>query len=259
MKSRRPVRSITSKWVKTIVLNQSPHLRAYVPATRLLSKSNLLSMLTNYKMVYVKPVSGSAGHGVMKVEMLQTPKGKIYRYQQGTTPRHFTNYAALYHSIAKTKLKRSYLIQKGIPLLKYDQRPFDIRIMVQKNRKREWEASGYIGRVAHPKKIVTNFHNSGKALALEVLLGRFLQGKRRRQCIAGLNLLGCRIGKHLNRNYPGFREIGVDVGLDRSLKPWIIEVNTAPDPFIFNQLKDKRMFRKVFHYARLNGRFLRKK
>ncbi|MGO4276757.1 YheC/YheD family protein, partial [Paenibacillus sp. TAF58] len=43
------------------------------------------------------------------------------------------------------------------------------------------------------------------------------------------------------------------------LKPWVLEVNTAPDPFIFNQLKDKKMFFKVLRYARANGRFLRVK
>ena len=61
------------------------------------------------------------------------------------------------------------------------------------------------------------------------------------------------------RVYPGFKEIGVDIGIDKELKPWVLEVNTAPDPFIFNQLKDKKMFFKVLRYARANGRFLRVK
>ncbi|UUZ97277.1 hypothetical protein LJK87_14445 [Paenibacillus sp. P25] len=36
-------------------------------------------------------------------------------------------------------------------------------------------------------------------------------------------------------------------------------MNTAPDAFVFNQLKDKRMFRKVLRYARANGRYRKAK
>ncbi|MNC79431.1 hypothetical protein D3C75_1319120 [compost metagenome] len=54
----------------------------------------------------------------------------------------------------------------------------------------------------------------------------------------------------MQKTYPRIRQIGVDVGLDRSLTPWVIEVNMKPDPYIFNQLKDKSMYRKVMKYRR---------
>ncbi|WP_171656424.1 YheC/YheD family protein [Paenibacillus foliorum] len=258
MKKKNTIRTLTSKWTKTLVLLKSNKVRRYIPETRLFNKSSVLSLLKKYQMVYVKPVNGSFGQGVIRVDLQRTKSGSKYRYQHGTASRSFGNYDAMYSSISKSKLKRSYLVQKGIHMLKYNNRVFDIRIMVQKNRERKWEASGYIGRVAHPKKIVTNFHNSGKPLPLETLLERFVQGEQKQAYIRDLKNLGYQIAVHLNKHYPGFREIGVDIGIDKELKPWIFEVNTAPDPLIFNQLKDKRMFRKVIHYARLNGRFRKK-
>ncbi|OBG74226.1 hypothetical protein A9X05_26130 [Mycobacterium sp. E3298] len=36
----------------------------------------------------------------------------------------------------------------------------------------------------------------------------------------------------------------------KSLKPWIIEVNSRPDKSIFNALSDKRMYRKIVSYSR---------
>ncbi|RIE04883.1 YheC/YheD family protein [Cohnella faecalis] len=44
--------------------------------------------------------------------------------------------------------------------------------------------------------------------------------------------------------------VGADIGLDNHLRPWIIELNTNPDPYIFRHLADKRIARKVLSYAR---------
>jgi hypothetical protein len=44
--------------------------------------------------------------------------------------------------------------------------------------------------------------------------------------------------------------VGADIGLDNHLLPWIIELNTNPDPYIFRHLPDKRIARKVLSYAR---------
>jgi glutathione synthase/RimK-type ligase-like ATP-grasp enzyme len=257
-KRKNARKTLTSKWTKTIVLLKNSKLRTYVPETKLFDKSSVLLLLKKYRMVYVKPINGSFGNGVIRVQRKRTNNGYTYEYQHGTVSRSFTNYDALFSSLSRSKLKRRYLVQKGIRLLKFNKRVLDVRIMVQKNTKRKWEATGYIGRVAHPKKIVTNFHNSGKPLPLEVLLKHRVNGEQRRKYIGGLKKLGCQIALHLNRYYPGFSEIGVDLGIDTGLKPWILEVNTAPDPFIFNQLRDKRMFNKVIHYARSNGRFRKK-
>ncbi|MCY9661652.1 YheC/YheD family protein [Paenibacillus chondroitinus] len=247
-------RTIGSKWVKTKVLLLNKELRRFVPETRVYSQSNLFQMLNKHKMVYVKPINGSCGQGVIRVE-----KYDKYRYQAGKTVKSFGTFQSLFAALSKAKLNRSYLVQQGIHLLTHQKRIFDTRIMVQKNTHKKWETTGYIGRVAHPRKIVTNFHNSGKPLPLELLLGSHLKNQQKSDYIQSLRHLGYRIARHYQKSYPGFKEIGVDIGIDKHLKPWVLEVNTAPDPFIFNQLKDKKMFFKVLRYARVNGRFLRVK
>ncbi|WP_090821095.1 YheC/YheD family protein [Paenibacillus sp. yr247] len=245
------VRTVGSKWVKTKVLLLNKKLRKFVPETRIYSQTNLLHMLNKYKMVYVKPINGSFGQGVIRVE-----KKYNYHFQSGTVAKTFTTYQGLFAALNIAKLNRSYLVQQGIHLLTHQKRIFDIRIMVQKSPKKKWEATGYIGRVAHPRKIVTNFHNSGKPLPLELLLGPYLNNQKKNAYIKNLRHLGYQIATHYQKIYPGFKEIGVDIGIDKQLKPWVLEVNTAPDPFIFNQLQDKKMFYKVLRYTRANGRFV---
>lgn len=257
IKSAAAKRSIiNSKWIKTKFLLQHPVLRKYIPETVRYSSENLNDMLDKYGMVYIKPNKGSCGNGVIKVIKYSRNK---YGYHIGEAPRSFSSYKDMYQSLCKKKYNRDYLIQKGIDLLTYQKRIFDIRVMMQKNPEYKWECSGYIGRLAHPKKVVTNFHNSGKPMTVEALLEPHMQGERKKAYIRSLIKIGDQIASEFQKSYPGMKELGVDIGIDASMKPWIIEVNSYPDAYIFNQLKNKTMFRRVLFLKKWNGRLKTKK
>lgn len=225
-----------------------------MPATRVMTKAALQTMLNQHRMVYVKPDMGSFGQGVMRVEKITSSKGTQYLYQHGDRPRAFSSFDRLYRAIGGSKIKKNYLVQKGIHLLKFRQRRFDIRVMIQKSPKGAWEATGLIGRLSHPKRIVTNYHSGGTPLPVGTLMQPHLNKARRSQYNQKLRILGVAIAKHMQKSYPGLKEIGVDIAVDRTMKPWILEVNSRPDPFIFNQLKDKSMYRRIYRYAKAYGR-----
>lgn len=255
MKSSRHARHVTSKWRKNEALMQSSELRAYLPETRRFSKEHLLNMLLKHKMVYVKPVNGTWGNGVMRVEFRPYLRQGTYQFQHEKTVRSCGSFDELYAVIRKHKLRGRYLVQQGIDLLKYDKRRFDLRVMVQRTPRKVWETTGIIGRLAHPKKIVTNYHSEGKLMAAEKLLSPYLKEPRLKSYMNMLENFGEDIANHLKISFPGLREIGVDVAIDQKLRPWILEVNTSPDPFIFRKLKDKNIFRKIMKYARAYGKY----
>lgn len=240
-------RPASSKWLKTKLLLRNKAIKPFIPDTRKFSKVNLEQMIHSYGMVYVKPERGTYGNGVIRAERTG-PHSYTYQYEE--TVRHFDSFTAFHKSLAKKTGGRKYLIQKGIHLLKHNNRRFDIRVMVQLSPKGKWEATGIIGRLGHPRKIVTNYHSGGKPTAIESLLSTHLSERRLDQLTKELNTLGTRMAAHMQKTYPKIKQIGVDVGLDRSLTPWIIEVNMNPDPYIFNQLKNKSMYKKVMKYRR---------
>ncbi|MGF7048859.1 glutathione synthase/RimK-type ligase-like ATP-grasp enzyme [Paenibacillus sp. DS2015] len=253
VKAKR-LRTITSKWVKTKVLLRHPRISCYIPETVKLTNISLRQMLNKYNMVYIKPERGTYGNGVIRAEWVKDGnKGSYYKYQVGTVVRKFNTYEAFYAALCQYKKGRSYLVQMGIYLLKYQKRRFDIRVMVQRSPVRKWEATGIIGRVAHPGKIVTNYHSGGTPMAMEKLLAPHLSVIEQRKVLNQMSQLGVTIGEALQQKYPNFRQIGVDIGLDLNMKPWIIEVNTNPDPYIFNKLANKTMYRKVMKYRKFNG------
>ncbi|MNM11031.1 Endospore coat-associated protein YheD [compost metagenome] len=242
--------TLTSKWIKTKVLLRSPEIAVLIPETVKLNRDSAKRMLDKYGMVYVKPEVGTYGNGVMRVERRADSSGVTYRYQQGTKARTFSTFEAFYQSLNTATRGRRYLIQRGINLLKVGGRRFDIRVMVQLSPKGKWETTGLIGRVAAEGKIVTNYHAGGKPTAVEKLLSPHMSSAQQEIVMKRLKRLGGDIGRFLQRHYPGFKQLGVDIGLDHMLTPWIIEVNTNPDPYIFNQLSNKSMYRKVMAYRR---------
>lgn len=238
---------LRSKWLKTKILMDNPSIRPFIPDTRKFNRDNLKTMLSKYGMVYIKPERGTYGLGVMKAEAVGSSQ---YAYQIEEKRLTFTSFDAFYTSLIRKIKKRSYLIQKGIHLLKHNKRRFDIRVMIQLNPSKQWEATGVIGRLGHPKKIVTNYHSDGKPMDIHKLLESHIPQGRRQALVQELYDLGLRIAHHMKKKYPYLKQIGVDIGLDHTLTPWIIEVNVNPDPFIFNQLKNKSMYRKVIKYYR---------
>ncbi|MGM0883267.1 MAG: YheC/YheD family protein [Bacillota bacterium] len=250
---------ISDKWAKTKVLRTNRKLRKYIPLTKKLTKASLRTMLLKFGMVYIKPVRGSLGNGVMKVERIMGKAGrtKCFEYQLDEKRSDFSTYESAYRSILKDTKGKPYLVQKGIHLLKHIGRPFDTRLVVQQAPKGGWEATGTISRVAHPRKIVTNGSQGGTIYPTAFVLGSYANAGKRTALMKKMDRIGIAIAKRLRRTYPGIVEIGVDFALDSKLKPWILEVNTHPDHCPFALLSDQSMIRKIIQYGKAYGRTYR--
>jgi len=251
------IQRVRSKRAKTNVLLADPELKGYVPDTDGFDRQTVEKMLEKYGMIYVKPVNGTFGRGVIRVD--KTDSSSVYRFQSGEKRYEFPTFDELYSKLLSVKKPKPYLSQQGIHLLKHRGRRFDLRVMVQKNPQASWETTGMIGRVAHPRKIVTNYHAGGTPKSVETLMSGHLTLKQRSSFEARLRKLGVSVAEALERKFPRLKEIGIDIAVDENHKPWILEVNTLPDPYLFKKLSDKSVFRKVYAYAVAYGRFKRRK
>ncbi|NBI27988.1 YheC/YheD family protein [Chengkuizengella marina] len=245
---------VSSKWIKTLALIKNTDLITYIPETRKVNFESLDEMLNKHHVVYVKPSRGSLGKGVMRIKKTNENEEEIYEWQQDLEVKQYSSYNALYndlnHQIQKTK--RLHIVQKGIDMVKYKDRSADIRVMVQQNTNSEWEVTGIIARLSHPKKVVTNISSGGIICNIETLINHLCPDDH--NLIEKLKWIGLETAKQMNKTYPNMKESGLDIALDQNLHPWILEVNTKPSVIPFTRLEDKRIIDKIVRYGKAYGR-----
>ncbi|KGE19978.1 YheC/YheD family protein [Paenibacillus wynnii] len=273
------IQRVSSKWAKTKAILRNRDLAVYIPDTRKYSLDTLEEMLILYDMVYIKPDRGTYGSGVMRVEQRvvtlsastqgdqenqedppenlevkveNTKLMYILRYLKSAEV--FSSPEELDRALIKIIQNQPYLIQKGINLLTHKQRPFDLRVLTQKNLDGLWETTGMLSRVAAPHKIITNYHSGGKIKSVKAVLEDHMNTFEVDSTINQLKALGVLMARQLERTYPGIKEIGLDVALDPHHNLWLLEINTLPSIVVFKLFSDKSIYRRIHRYAAAYGR-----
>lgn len=243
--------TIKSKWTKNNWLLKQANLRKHMPRLMLFSRSNLKTMLGAYSVVFFKPTNGSGGSNIIRVTKL----AHGYRTQFNTTKTDYSTIDQLYPALKRFSKNKPYLLQEGVVLAKSNGKPFDIRVMVQKTEAGYWKTTGMFTKIGNPRKVATNFNQGGKiGYFCSTLSGAGFHPDFIERMEAKLKQVGVTVGKRFDRQYKGFKELGLDVALDPAGKPWILEVNTRPQIYPLKTLKDTALHRRIAKYAKRYGR-----
>ncbi|WP_209809741.1 YheC/YheD family protein [Ammoniphilus resinae] len=229
------------KWQKYLILRKDSRLKRALPKTRSYNDKKFWELLKEHRDVIVKPTNGSGGAGVIRVIASGRKKFSVHREVK---KRKFHSKRKLIRYLRKKIGKNSYIVQQRIHLAKYNHRPFDIRIMVQRRKRKPWKVTGRLVKVAGPGYIITNTARSkGKVIPLKRAVKSSAVRKK-------LNKIALRATKCLSRHYRGLRVIGLDMAVDKKKKVWIIETNFAPATSLFLRLKDKSMYKRIIKYQK---------
>lgn len=243
--------SIKSKWKKSTWLLKQSNLKKFVPQTMLFNKKNLISMLSTYHTVYFKPTGGSGGVNIIRIKR----KGKGYQTQLNTVKSTYSTIHRLYDELCRFSNKKSFLLQKGINLARTKGKPFDIRVMVQKTNKGAWVSTAMFAKIGKTGKVATNYNQGGKiGYIYPTMSGAGYNAVEIKRMESKLKELGISVGNNFDKYLNGFRELGLDVALDSSGKPWILEVNTRPQFYPLKNMKDKKLYKRIVSYAKQYGR-----
>ncbi|MCY0901069.1 MAG: YheC/YheD family protein [Firmicutes bacterium] len=237
MSTRRPE---LGKWLLYKWFYRSPSFRAHLPDTRLYSDANLRDMLQRHQSVYVKPVAGSRGSLVTKVTRRDGQSFTVHT--ENRAPLTVDGFASLHEHLKRHRAGRQFIVQRDVRLATIAGRPFDIRVMMQKDASRRWQCTGICAKVAGPHSAVTNIARSrGRVLSLSDALKQSLgYGKTRcAEIESTLRELGYKTCARLEEYQP-YSEIGVDLGVSDDGQVWILEQNTGPSHALFAHLQDKQ-------------------
>ncbi|BFH70051.1 MAG: YheC/YheD family protein [Paenibacillus dendritiformis] len=243
-------RPLRNKWTIYQVLSTVPSLKKYLPDTRLYSGiQDVQRMLKERPLLYLKPVNGTGGRGILRIQRIRSSDGVVYvegrdHQRQVIRPQKMT-YSQLASRLSSWKANDRYLIQQGIALKLPSGRVHDYRMLVQKNGSGVWSVTGCAGRVGPVNSITSNLHGGGQAVRMEELLSQWIGDKTRILHIRReAEALSLEVAAFLEKRYDALCELALDLAIDQKGRIWLLEVNPKPAREVFHRIGDKETYRK---------------
>jgi len=232
------------KWQMYNLLKENATIKPHLPETALLTVDSLLKFMDKYSKVILKPNKLSRGRGISVLTSVGNGTVVVHDYRKYSDFRIPVSQIADYLREGKY-LERDYIIQPHLDLARIDGSPWDIRVVMQKNRWHRWELSGVECRLAGAGKLITNISNGGRALALDeavkLAFGNEADPVRIFDDIAAISMEFCRM---MDRTGFHFAEFGLDIAIDNKLRYWFLEANVRPTFKGFKTLDD-RIYRRI--------------
>lgn len=237
-----------NKWLKYLFLKRSPQLAAYVPETRIMAWHSFWGLLAKYKHVIVKPVRGSRGRGVIQVSSIGNNRYALHYENSRFTLRGKEN---TYKYVSNKMGSESYMVQRRIARPTINDRPFDMRVIIQrKSKSGTWVVTAKIAKVAGRGYIVSNNSRSkGDLLMVPTAFRRStIKHLSVQNTLAHIDRISILTAQRLAAYFPWRRIYGLDVALDQHGHVWIIEANLYPSMSHFLKLKDRTLLRRINAY-----------
>jgi YheC/D like ATP-grasp len=216
-------------------------LQKFLPDTADVCTANTLrSMLYSHASVYLKPAGGSIGHGMILITRnANTFNVSVLKNSrcQTLSARGFAN---LWGVVQRQRLPGHYVIQEAIPLLEWQGRPCDFRVLLQK-KAGEWHVVGKGVRVSGANTITTHVPNGGTIASANRVLGETftdqasnIEGSLDSMAVSCAGAIDVHYGNSLG-------EMSMDIGLDRNGHLWFFEANAKPMKFDERDIRSRSL------------------
>lgn len=222
-------RKFFDKWELHQALSGNDAAKRYLPVTRRYTSSRDVSeLLAAYSHVFLKPAGGSLGKGIIRITRLPGV-GYEYRVSLGTGDRRtvLPNLGSVLRRARAAIGRRRYIVQQGLHLARLRGSTFDIRMLMQKDTRGQWAVSSRVARLAAPDRLATNVALGGRAVGstrvIRAALGRLTPSSQ--QVNEAGRVLATALEEGLGHE---LAEVGIDLGIDRHGRIWVIEANSRP-------------------------------
>ncbi|MGE5589840.1 MAG: YheC/YheD family protein [Bacillota bacterium] len=217
------------KWELHQALSGNEAARRYLPVTRRYASSRDVSeLLASYPRVFLKPAGGSLGKGIIRITRIPGV-GYEYRVSLGTGDRRtvLPSLKAVLRRARAAVGRRRYIVQQGLHLARLRGSTFDVRLLMQKDARGQWAVSSRVARLAAPDRLATNVALGGRAVGstrvIRAALGSLTPSSQ--QLNEAGRVLATALEEGLGHE---LAEVGIDLGIDRHGRIWVIEANSRP-------------------------------
>lgn len=211
--------------------------------------------MERYTTVYVKPNVGSMGIGIFKLNRVTSGYELYEIVGRKQICQEYSKLSDVYARLMAARSGR-LIIQSGIELDRVNDRPYDIRVMVQRKPQGVWVCTGMMVKVGARDKIVTNYYQGGAIYTMQMLSKQ--QQLSESQTIDRIKVLtqtALRIAWALSKKQAGMHEMGIDFAYDKEQRLWVIEVNSNHPQFHPLKQLDRPAYNKMKRFAASYGRY----
>lgn len=230
------------------LLEFHPEVHPFLPETKKLDTfARFRSFCTEHKFVYLKPVRGKAGEGIMRLAY-KNDRWLLQRLkEQKAVTRRFTNLHDVWKHIKFHTKQQKYIMQQGIRRALYHGKPFDVRVLVQKNGEGEWGVTGVGIRRSGSQNITTHVPRGGSIHTLSSVLQALFKTDSE-QMENTIHDTALAIARSLNAEWTDLAEMSMDLGLTTTGKLWFFEANAKPEKFDEPSIR-RASLANLIHYA----------
>ncbi|WP_349409571.1 YheC/YheD family protein [Pseudalkalibacillus sp. SCS-8] len=219
-----------SKWEVFSLLLENDAVAAHLPKTvRISDKEALLETIYRFTVLYLKPIDGHEGRGIVRITKQLDEKLKLEASDRIEPPLPSLTDKGLIQFIDEYVPSDHYILQQGIDLIQYRGGNVDFRILCNRNEYGIWCITSSLARIGKEEHIVTNVSKGATTSSpIDVLESRFDRMKAK-LILSMLYDLSIEVCEWIASNLDGlYGEFGIDFGVDGEGHPWILEVNTKP-------------------------------
>ncbi|MDF9841952.1 MULTISPECIES: YheC/YheD family protein [unclassified Paenibacillus] len=239
-------RGLPDKWRVYEILRRSPAAAPLLPETRLYTGTDALGFMLAEREygVFLKPRAGSHGKRTLHARLpgAREGGGLSIRGRSGANEafrHHFSTSDEGLRWIDRFIGTRRYIIQPYLQLTGSQGRPFDVRVLMQKNGRGAWTLTGMAVRIGGQGSLTSNLHGGGTAAAvLPFLLAEY--GSAGAELLDELAAAAALLPPLLEESCGRLGELGLDFGIDPGGRICLLEANSKPGRSVFRLTGDIR-------------------
>lgn len=250
---------LAHKWNLYRYLQVNPAIAKWLPETHFLHQpQDVHELLKKHPSVYVKPVNGTGGKGILAISRQAKNQFRVLgrNLHRKKIKAAFNSLSSLTSFISNWTQEAKYLVQQGLNLEWESGLITDFRLLVQKDGSGNWSVTGMGGKIGPKNSATSNLHGGGKAVQPDTFLKRFFSEEMRRSLQQECQALGLLTARYIEEKFGRLVELGIDLGIDREGRVWIIEVNNKPGRDIFRQMGEHETYRQAVRRPIEYARFL---
>ncbi|WP_176762120.1 YheC/YheD family endospore coat-associated protein [Natronincola ferrireducens] len=233
-----------NKWELWECLYPYKQTRQHLPYTEVLTDVGVLDkVLSSYGTVYLKRISGQKSRGIYKVH--KSEKGYHF-IDRGKKEKILCNLEEVNKFIKKIKKQNgSYLIQQAIKIKNFENRSFDLRVVLQKDESKGWGLTSMIARFGGSGGVASNIGLDGFAMLGKDAIKKVFDMNEKEVFLKQQEIINiCKTAcETLDQSIGHYGDLGIDVVIDENQKIWILEINKLHyHPYPIYALKDRQMY-----------------